>query len=133
MQTVALIIVIASGLWLVGISCLMALRPSYCLKVFQKMAASLGMSNWRLQVTEQGLRILAGSGLVVRSSVSKLPLAFEVAGGCLVITSLVILALPIRSHASYGDWCLWWLNPLLIRVLSPVPAIVGAGIAYAAF
>jgi hypothetical protein len=131
-QTVALIIVTASGLWLAGISFLMALRPRYCLELFEKMASSLGGSNWRLQLTEQGLRIVAGAALIVRSPLSKLPLAFEVAGWCLVITSLSILALPIRWHGSYGHWCLRWLTPLVVRVLSPIPAIVGAGIVYAA-
>lgn len=108
MQTVALVIVAASGLWLVAVSLLMALRPRYCLELFEKMATSLAKSNWRLQLTEQGLRILAGVALIVRSPLSKLPLAFEVAGCCLVMTSLVILALPIRWHASYGHrWTRW--------------------------
>ena len=132
-QTASLIIVIASGLWLAAVSFLMALRSSYCLQQFEKMTSSLGASNWQLQLTEQGLRIVAGAALIVRSPSSKLPMAFEVAGWCLVITSAVILALPIRFHASYGRWCTRWLNPLAIRVLSPLPAIVGAGIVYAAF
>jgi len=110
----------------------MALRPRDCLRLFEKMTSSLAASNWRLHVTEQGLRIVAGAALIVRSPISKLPLAFEVAGCCLVMTSLVILALPMRSHASYGRWCSRWLTPLTIRVLSPIPAIVGAGIVYAA-
>ena len=132
MQTVALIIVTASGLWLVAISFLMALRPHYCLHLFEKMASSLAASNWRLQLTEQGLRIVAGAALMIRSPLSKLPLAFEVAGWCIVTSSLLILALPIRWHASYGHWWSGRLTTLALRVLSPVPAIVGAGIVYAA-
>jgi len=132
MQTVALIIVTSSGLWLVAVSFLMALRPRYCLQLLEKMTSNLAASNWRLNLTEQGLRIVAGAALIVRSPPSKLPLAFEVAGWCLVISSLLILALPIRWHASYGTWLSRWLTPLVLRVLSPVPAIVGAGIVYAA-
>jgi hypothetical protein len=56
-----------------------------------------------------------------------------VAGWCIVISSLFILAAPIRWHASYGHWLSRWLTASVIRVLSPVPAIVGAGIVYAAF
>ena len=132
MDTVALIIVTAAGIWLVAISLLMALRPRYCLQLFEKMTSSLAGSNWRLQLTEQGLRIVAGAALIVRSPLAKLPLAFEVAGWCIVISSLLILALPIRWHGSYGHWCTRWLSPVVIRVLSPVPAIVGAGIVFAA-
>jgi len=133
MQIIALIIVTASGLWLVVVSLLMALRPQYALQLLEKMTSSLAGANWRLQVTEQGLRIVAGAALIVRSPLSKLPLAFEVAGCCLVITSMVILALPIRYHASYGHLLTRWLSPLAIRVLSPIPAIVGVGIVFAAF
>ena len=132
MQTVALIVVTASGLWLVAVSFLMALRPRYCLQLFEKMTSNLAASNWRLNLTEQGLRIVAGAALIVRSPVSKLPLAFEVAGWCIVISSLLILVLPIRWHASYGHWLSRGLTPLVLRVLSPVPAIVGVGIVYAA-
>ena len=132
MQTIALFIVIASGLWLVAISFLMALCPPYCLQLFEKMTSSLSGSNWRLQLTEQGLRIVAGAALIVRSPLSNLPITFQAAGWCIVFSSLVILALPIRCHASYGQWCCRWLTPLVIRALSPIPAIVGAGIVYAA-
>jgi len=131
-QIIALVIVSASGLWLVGVSFMMALWPRYCLQLFEKMTSSLTASNRRLQLTEQGLRIVAGAALIVRSPLSKLSVAFEVAGWCIVISSLLILALPIRVHGSYGLWCSRWLNPLVLRVLSPIPAIVGAGIVYAA-
>jgi hypothetical protein len=131
-QTVALIIVIASGLWLEAVSFLMALRPRYCLQLLDKMASKLSASSWRLNLTEQGLRIVAGAALIVRSSLSKVPLAFEVAGWCLVISSLLILALPMRWHVSYGRWWHRRLTPLMLLVLSPVPAIVGAGIVYGA-
>ena len=110
----------------------MALRPRYCLQLFEKMTLSLEASNWRLQLTEQGLRIVAGAALIVLSPQSKLPMAFEVAGWSLVITSTSILALPIRVHASYGQWCSGWLSPLVIRILSPIPALVAAVIVYAA-
>ena len=132
MQNVALIFVTASGLWLAAISFLMALRPRISLQLLERMASNLAASNWRLNLTEQGLRIVAGAALIVRSPLSKLPLAFEVAGWCIVISSLLILALPILWHVSYGRWWLRRLTTLVLRVLSPVPALVGAGIVYAA-
>jgi hypothetical protein len=131
-QTIALIIATASGLWLAAVSFLMALQPRYCLHLVEKMTSNLAASNLRLHLTEQGLRIVAGAALIVRSPLSKLPLAFEVVGLCIVISSLLILALPMRWHASYGYLLSRWLTPLMLRVLSPVPAIVGAGIVYAA-
>src|SRR5579859_3338316 len=64
MQAIALIVVAAAGLWLVGIAFVMALRPRYCLDLFIKMSAKLERSNLRLQFTEQGLRVLAGVAVI---------------------------------------------------------------------
>ena len=128
-QAIALIVVVAAGLWLVGVAFLMALRPRYCLHLFEKMSANL---NWRLQFTEQGLRVLAGVALIARAPASRLPLVFEVAGWLLVATSLLIMVAPIRWHGAYGTWWVKRLTPLVIRILSPVPAAAGAGLIYAA-
>ncbi len=133
MQTVALIVVLAAGLWLVGVAFLMALRPRYCLHLFGKMSASLQRLNWRLQITEQGLRILAGAALIVRAPMSKLPVAFEITGWLLVISSLLILAAPIGWHGAYGYWWFKRLRPWAIRLCFPFPAVVGAAIVYSAF
>ena len=132
MQAFALVILIAAGLWLVGVAVLMALRPRYCLHLFEKMSANLERSNWRLQFTEQALRILAGVALIVRAPVSKLPLAFEIAGWLLVVSSAAIMIAPIRWHGAYGTWWVKRLKPWVIRALSPVPAVLGAGMIYAA-
>jgi len=133
MQAIALMVVAAAGLWLVGVAFLMALRPRYCLQLFEKMSANLERSNWRLQFTEQGLRVLAGVALIVRAPASKLPLVFEVAGWLLVATSLLIMVAPIRWHGAYGRWWVGRIAPLAIRILSPVPMMAGAGLIYAAF
>ena len=132
MQAIALIVVAAAGLWLVGVAFMMALRPRYCLHLMEKMRASLERSSWRLQFTEQGLRVLAGMALIVRAPASKLPPVFEVAGWVLVATSIIIMAAPIRWHGAYGMWLLKWLTPLMIRILSPVAAAAGAGLIYTA-
>ena len=132
LQTIALVVVAAAGLWLVGVAFLMALRPRYCLRLFEKMSANLERSNWRLQFTEQGLRVLAGAALIVRAPASKLPPVFEVAGWLLVASSLLIMVAPIRWHGAYGTWWVKRLTPLMIRILSLVPAAAGAGLIYAA-
>jgi len=115
-----------------GVALLMAFRPAYSLELMDRMRASLERSGWRLQFTEQGLRVLAGVALIVRAPASKLPLLFEVAGWMLVVTSLLIMAAPIRWHGAYGRLLLKWLTPRMLRVLSPVPAAAGVGLIYAA-
>ena len=132
LQVIALIVVAAASLWLVGVAFLMAMRPRYCLHLLERMTANLERSNWRLQFTEQGLRVLAGLALIVRAPASKLPLVFDVAGWLLVATSMLIMVAPIRWHGAYGALWVKRLTPLIIRILSPVPAAAGAGLIYAA-
>jgi uncharacterized membrane protein HdeD (DUF308 family) len=110
----------------------MALRPLYCLHLFSRMAASLEAGNWRLNLIEQGLRLLAGAALIVRSPASKLPLLFEIFGWLLVLSSVLIIVAPIRWHAAYGIWWSNRLTPLVIRIVSPLPMVAGAGLIYAA-
>lgn len=132
MQTFALLIVAAASLWLVAVGFLMALRPLYCLHLFSRMAANVEAGNWRLNLIEQGLRLLAGAALIMRSPSSKLPLLFEVFGWLLVISSVFILMAPMRWHAAYGTWWSKRLTPRALRILSPLPVAAGAGLIYAA-
>ncbi len=132
MQAIAPILVVTAGLWLVGVAFLMAVHPLYCLHLLEKMTINLERSNWRLQFTEQGLRVLAGAALIVRAPASRLPLAFAIAGWILVGTSLLIMAAPIRWHGAYGALLMKRLTPLMLRILSPIPAAAGAGLIYAA-
>jgi hypothetical protein len=131
-QSAALIIVIFSGLWLAGVGALMAFRPGFCLDLCERMTAALEASNWRQNVIEQGARIIAGAALVLRAPASKAPMVFEIAGWILVATSLVIVVAPVRWHGAYGRWLMGRIAPLALRVLSPVPVLVGAGLIYAA-
>jgi len=132
LRAVALMVVAAAGLWLVGVAFLMALRPRYCLHLMETMSAHLERSNWRLQLTEQGLRVLAGVALILRAPASKAPLVFAVAGWFLAAASLLVMVAPIRWHGAYGRWWLQRLTPAAIRILSPVPAAAGVGLIYAA-
>src|SRR5687768_149282 len=110
----------------------MAVRPEYSLHLFNRMVAGLEASNQRLNLTEQGLRLLGGAALIVRSPASKLPMTFEIAGWFIVLASLFIMAAPIRWHAAYGTWWGKRMTSPMIRILSPIPAIFGTGLIYAA-
>ena len=132
MQVLALAIVVAAGLWLLGVAALMSLRPQGCLRLLDRMSANLRASDWRLHYTEQGLRVVVGVALIVRATGSKFPLAFGIAGWLLVATSALIMIAPVRWHGHYGGWWAKQLNPMMIRALSPVPVLLGAGVIYAA-
>jgi hypothetical protein len=133
LRAVAQVVVAAAGLWLIGVAFLMALRPRYCLQLFEKMTSKLEGSNLRLQFTEQGLRVVAGIALILRAPVSKFPRVLEVAGWLLVASSLLIMVVPARWHGAYGRWWVGKIAPLTVRLLSPVPLLAGACLIYAVF
>jgi hypothetical protein len=110
----------------------MALRPRHCLALFARMSDSLRSSSWRIQGVEQGLRLLVGFAMIIRSADSKAPLAFEIAGWLLVATSAIILMVPISWHGAYGAWWAERLKPAAVRLLAPMPAAGGAILIYGA-
>lgn len=128
MNTAALTVIGASGLWLIAIAWLMAFRPTGFLHLL-----SLTASNWRINLVEQGLRLVAGLALIVRADASKLPLLFEVGGWFIVASSVVLLLMPLRWHAGYA---IWWSRKLTIRsvrAIAPLSGAFGAALIYAAF
>ena len=132
MLTWAFLVVLAAGLWLMAVAALMALCPGYCLHLFQKMSASLEASNWRLQLIEQGLRLVVGAALILHAPASGQPLFLAVIGWLVVVSSCLILAMPVRWHGAFGAWWARRLTPPVIRALASVPAIAGVAILCAA-
>jgi hypothetical protein len=124
---VGLLFVVAAGLWLIGVDGFMALRPQSALRMLSLTASSRMVNN-----VEQGLRFLAGLNLVLRSPASKLPQALEGAGWFVILSSLLLLVLPLRWHSAYP---LWWerrLSPLAVRAIATASALSGLGFIYAA-
>ena len=127
MELVGLIGAGAAGLWLIFAAALMALRPKSALRLLSLTASTRTINN-----VEQGLRLLAGMALLLRSPASKLPEAFHVVGWFIILSSLVLLVLPLRLHS---DYAVWWANrmkPAAVRLIAPLSAIGGIGLIYVA-
>jgi len=127
MQEAALVVVAAASLWLVGIGLFMAVRLDRALKLL-----SLTASSHRINLVEQGSRLLAGAAVIVRSASSKLPDLFEIGGWFVVASSLILLVTPLRLHARYAIWWSRRLQPWAVRVIAPVSVGAGGGLLYAA-
>lgn len=103
----------------------MALDPRWCLHIL-----SLTASSHRVNLTEQGLRMLAGAALVVRSDLSKVPALFEVGGWFIVASSFFLMIIPLHWHAGYA---IWWAERLPIwgvRLVAPLSIAAGATLIY---
>lgn len=127
MNAAALSIIVASGLWLLAVAVLMAFKPRRFLHLL-----SLTASSWRVNLTEQGLRLVAGLALVARADASKLPLLFDVGGWFVVASSIILLSIPLKWHAGYA---IWWSRKLTVRsvqAVAPFALAFGSALIYAA-
>lgn len=128
MQATALIILIASGVYLIVVGIVMIVRPGRFLHLL-----SLTASSWRVNFIEQGLRLTAGLAMIARADRSKLSELFEIAGWFVVVSSLILLAIPLKWHAGYAMWWARRIRPMAVRAIGPVSAASGLGLAYAAW
>jgi hypothetical protein len=117
----------AAGLWLIATGAFMALRPERALRVLSLTASTRMINN-----VEQGLRLSAGLALLLRAPAAKLPQTFEVAGCFIVLSSLVLLVIPLRWHAAYACWWADRLAPTVVRAVAPFSALAGLTLLYVA-
>jgi hypothetical protein len=125
MEAWGLIGSVVAGVWLIGAAVFMAFGPERALLVLRLTASSRLINN-----VEQGLRLAAGAALILRSPASKLPAAFEVAGWFIVLSSLMLLVLPLRWHSAYAIWWADRLPPMAVRLVAPLSALAGVGLIY---
>lgn len=126
METVAQILVVLFGGWLVSVGILMAADPRRAIRWLSK-AASTNFINY-LEIT---LRGFGGAALVLYAEFSKFPQVFRVFGLFVVITSAPLLFTPRQWHARYA---VWWSNRLtapFVRMLAPLSLAFGGFLVYA--
>ncbi len=127
MEIIAFLIIAAASLWLVTVGGLMAFRPQRFLYFLGKTASTRRINN-----TEQGLRLLVGAALVVQSGSSKVPMLFAIGGWFIIISSVILLIIPLRWHAGYALWWAERMRPWIVRAIAPASAAFGVGLLYLA-
>ncbi len=128
MQMLALIVLIAAGGWLVAVGVMMVFRPHSALHIL-----SLTASSQRVNLSEQVPRLIAGAAMFVRADASKLPLLFEIAGGFIAVSSVVLLVIPLAWHSGYAIWWAKRIPPSVVRAIAPFSMAGGAGLIWAAW
>lgn len=128
MQTAALIVLIAAGGWLVAVGVLMAIRPSCALHIL-----SLTATSHRVNLSEQVPRLIAGVAMVIRAEASQFPQLFEVAGGFIAVSSLVLMVIPLAWHNGYAVWWAKRTPPLAVRAIAPFSITAGVGLIWASW
>ena len=106
MSAVAGAILVAFGLFLVGLTVVVFARPAVAERFFMSFASSA-----RAHYTEQVVRLLIGVSLIIRSAAMWQPKVFWFLGWAIVLSSLVLILTPWQWHHRFGEK----VRPMLIR------------------
>jgi hypothetical protein len=98
MSVVAEIVVVAFGLFLLGLTVVTFARPAITERFFEPFARSA-----RAHYTEQAIRLLVGAALVVASPAMWQATLFWFIGWAIVISSVALILAPWRWHHRFGE------------------------------
>lgn len=102
-----------AGLWMCGLGILMLTMPRLALAPLARMGSTRS-----IHVGELVIRIVVGVAFILSASATSVQQAFVAFGSFLIISALVLLALPRRWHAAYS---VWWSR----RISEPAVRLIG--------
>jgi hypothetical protein len=108
MSSLAAIVVVAFGLFLIGLATMVFARPAVVERFLMSFASSA-----RAHYVEQAFRFLIGASLVALSPAMWQPYVFRFIGWIIAGTAVVLMLLPWRWHHRFGERVL----PIVVRRL----------------
>ena len=106
MRVLTGILVVAFGVFLIGLAVLIAVKPQLAERFLRSFASSA-----RTHYAEQSLRLIVGGAMASLAPSMWYPHVFMLLGWMLAITAAALLLLPWRWHHEYGKRAM----PLVIR------------------
>lgn len=96
--TAAGTVLVAFALFLIGLAALTFARPAASARFLGAFAQTP-----RAHYTEQAIRLVMGTALIVRAPCMTFPGPFALLGWIILVTSLALLLLPWRWHKRFAD------------------------------
>jgi hypothetical protein len=125
LEPIAYWIVLLFGSFFIFCGFVMLLTPEQARATIYK-AGSTTLINYG----EISLRMIPAAALILIADQCKHPLPFEVMGWFMLATSLVLFFVPHHIHHSFAAKGADMLNPILMRLVSPIAMIAGMLIIY---
>ncbi len=119
-------IVLIFGIFLILIGFLMLFSPKKARETLRK-AGSTNLINY----TEISIRMIPAAGLILAAEYSKFSEFFKLLGWFMLITSLILFAVPRKLHHSYSVKCAAILKPFYFQVIAPFSFLFGGFLIYA--
>ena len=121
-------VVIFFGVFIIVIGFVMLINPTKARNTLRK-AGSTNFINY----AEITLRLIPAIALIVSSESSKFPLAFQVFGWIMLITSLILYVVPRKTHHKFSMKSADILKPFYFQLISPFAFLFGGLILYNVF
>ena len=118
-------VVIFFGIFIIFIGFLMFINPKKARTTLRK-AGSTNFINY-MEIT---IRLIPAIALILYSDFSKFPEAFKIFGWIMLITSLILYAVPRTIHHKFSMKSADILKPIYFQVISPFAFLFGGLIIY---
>ena len=118
-------VVIFFGIFIISIGFVMLISPTKARNTLRK-AGSTNFINY----AEITLRLIPAIALILCSEISKFPLAFEIFGWIMLITSLILYVVPRKIHHKFSMKSADILKPFYFQLISPFAFLLGGLILY---
>lgn len=113
------------GLFILFTGFLMLFAPKKAQSTLRKFA-STNLINY----TEITLRLLVAIAMILYADYCKFPKAFTIFGWFLLITALILYAVPRKLHHAFSTKSAHILKPIYFRLISPFTFLFGLLILY---
>lgn len=125
-QVIAKCIIILFGLFLVYAGFLMFFKSEKVRTIIGKAG-----STYFINYTELGIRLLIGIAFLISSLFSIYELQFKVIGYFLMISALLLMLVPIKTHNNFAKNAAEKLKPIYLKICAPFAILFGFLVLYA--
>ncbi|MEP6260340.1 MAG: hypothetical protein ABJ092_02090 [Gillisia sp.] len=118
-------VVIFFGIFIIFIGFVMIINP----KKARETLRQAGSTNF-INYAEITIRLIPAISLILFADSSKFPEAFKLFGWIMLITSLILYAIPRKIHHQFSMKSADLLKPFYFQLISPFALLFGALIIY---
>ncbi len=118
-------VIILFGIFIIFIGFLMLINPTKARTTLRK-AGSTNFINY----AEITIRLIPAIALILYADFSKFPEAFKILGWIMLITSLILYAVPRKIHHKFSMKSADIIKPIYFQLISPFAFLFGGLIIY---
>ena len=125
LESLAKFTFIGFGLFFIFAGFLMLFQPQKVRSILRK-AGSTSFINY----AELSIRMIPGIAFIIYAENSKFPIAFELIGWFILISSLILMIIPRKLHHQFSTSSADLIKPLYFQLIAPLSLSIGCVLIY---